>query len=251
MKPLWRFIGVLVVLGANPGGAMAKEKPIIALFDIEDQGSGLNQEQLARLTQYLAVHLAEKGYQIIPRDQIRKRILELKKESYKSCYDQACQVELGRELAAQVSVSSKIIRIGDQCNMTATFYDLRRAATSRAASVKGECSEASLGKAIEKIAVELAQSKEEMEALKDELASFEAEARRAESKKTQPFMPDQEEKKPPDAVEDDDRPVYKAWWFWTIIGVAVAGAGGATAYFLTSGNGDPAGESGHIQVDWR
>lgn len=47
---------------------------------------------------------------------------------------------------------------------------------------------------------------------------------------------------PLDEQTDDDRygtPWYKSWWFWTITGVAVAGAAaGTTAYFLTRPEGD-------------
>jgi len=36
-------------------------------------------------------------------------------------------------------------------------------------------------------------------------------------------------------LERESTPFYKSWWFWTIVGVAVAGAAGGTAYYLTSG----------------
>ena len=42
---------------------------------------------------------------------------------------------------------------------------------------------------------------------------------------------------PPDEVE---RPFYKTWWFWTIVGVGVA-AGIAGIVVATSGGGDPNG----------
>lgn len=39
---------------------------------------------------------------------------------------------------------------------------------------------------------------------------------------------------------DEGTPVYKAWWFWTIIGVAVAGGAGTGIYFATRGDDIPA-----------
>jgi hypothetical protein len=36
-----------------------------------------------------------------------------------------------------------------------------------------------------------------------------------------------------------DTPVYKTWWFWTIVGVAVAGGTGAGIYFATRGDDIP------------
>ena len=37
-----------------------------------------------------------------------------------------------------------------------------------------------------------------------------------------------------------ETPVYKTWWFWTIVGVAVAGGTGAGIYFATRGDDIPA-----------
>jgi tetratricopeptide (TPR) repeat protein len=41
----------------------------------------------------------------------------------------------------------------------------------------------------------------------------------------------------------DDRPVYKTWWFWTITGVVVVGAG---TYALTRSPGPPSTSLGNI-----
>jgi len=38
--------------------------------------------------------------------------------------------------------------------------------------------------------------------------------------------------------QDDDRPIYSKWWFWTGVGV-VAVAGGVGIYAATSGGGTP------------
>jgi len=37
-----------------------------------------------------------------------------------------------------------------------------------------------------------------------------------------------------------ESPIYKKWWFWTIIGVAVAGGAGTGIYFATRGDDIPA-----------
>jgi len=60
----------------------------------------------------------------------------------------------------------------------------------------------------------------------------------------QPFLPGGDAKKP----EPEPR-FYKTWWFWTLIGVGVAGAAGTTAYFLLS-SGGPSGE-GIVEATWR
>ena len=135
--------------------ASAAERPIVAVFDMEDRGSGLDKQVLVNLTDYLASLLAEGGYQVVPRDQIRERLKEQKTESYKKCYDQSCQIELGRELAAQKSLDISILKIGNKCQMTANLYDLKKATTELAANADAECNEESLLKALRDIADKL------------------------------------------------------------------------------------------------
>ena len=135
--------------------ASAQDRPIVALFEMEDRESGIKPEVLSNLTELLAIYLAEGGYQVIPRDQVRARLREQKQESQKPCYDQSCQVDLGRELAAQKTVSTQIIKMGGTCHLTAALMDLKRAATEKAASAKAACNEKDLGAAVEEIAKKL------------------------------------------------------------------------------------------------
>ncbi|MBW1809107.1 MAG: PEGA domain-containing protein [Deltaproteobacteria bacterium] len=68
--------------------------------------------------------------------------------------------------------------------------------------------------------------------------------------KKKPFLPEKEEKpKIADAKENGDTAFYESWWFWTIIGVGVAGAAGTTAYFVLSGGGADSGQ-GSALVTW-
>jgi PEGA domain-containing protein len=68
--------------------------------------------------------------------------------------------------------------------------------------------------------------------------------------KKKPFLPEKEEKpKIADAKENGDTAFYETWWFWTIIGVGVAGAAGTTAYFVLSGSGGDSGQ-GSALVSW-
>ncbi|MBW1807039.1 MAG: hypothetical protein JRJ87_02510, partial [Deltaproteobacteria bacterium] len=86
-----------------------KVAPILAVFEIENRGSPLSAQELLSLSDYLASKLGEGGnFRIIPRDEIRKRLLIQKAESHKACYDKSCQIEIGRELAAQMTVSASI-----------------------------------------------------------------------------------------------------------------------------------------------
>ncbi len=87
--------------------------PIVAVFLMESRGSPLSGDELVGLTDYMATRLGEQGrFQIIPRDEIRKRLVDQKSRSYKDCVDRSCQIEIGRELAAQYTVSSSISKVG-------------------------------------------------------------------------------------------------------------------------------------------
>jgi hypothetical protein len=143
-----------ILLTTRP--AAAGDGPIVALFDPQDKGSDLSPQTLENLADFLAARLAQGGYQVVPRDQIRERLRAAQKESYKECYDQSCQIELGRELAAQKTLATKILRIGDKCQVTAELYDLRRATTELAATAEAVCQqEASLLEAVKSIAEQL------------------------------------------------------------------------------------------------
>ena len=130
--------------------------PVVAVFSIENRGSPLSKDELIALTDYLGTKLGEQGrYQIIPRQEIRKRLVEQKKASYKACYDQSCQIDVGREMAAQFTVSASISKVGRTCIITAAMYDLKKAATHKTATAKGPCTADDLLTAVEQIAAKL------------------------------------------------------------------------------------------------
>jgi len=176
------------------------EGPIVAVFDTDDQGSGLDRTLLTRLTDYLATRLTEGGYRIIPRSQVKERLLHAKKETYKECYDQGCQIELGRELAAQKTLATTILKIGGACQLTSVLYDLKKSTTELAASAEAPCDEKSLLEAVKQIAAKLSKPLSEgeisseaaketlqvmarLEKLKKEQKKLEADAQAAEDKR--------------------------------------------------------------------
>lgn len=146
-------IVVVMLLPTTP--VLAEERPILAVFDMEDRGANLTKETLNNLTDYLAAMLTEGGYQIIPRTQIRERLKQQQTESYKECFDQSCQIEMGKELAAQKSLSTKVLKIGKKCRVTGDLYDLKRAASEKAATAGSGCTEEELLAAVEEVAAKL------------------------------------------------------------------------------------------------
>jgi hypothetical protein len=154
MKPritaVWLLACVLFPLSIHAG-----ERPIVAVFDMEDRTSTFNREILDNLTEFLSVKLAEGGYQVIPRDQVRVRLVAEKRDTYRECVDKSCQIELGRELAAQKVLSAKILKVAGRCQLAATLFDLKKAATENAATAEGSCDEESMGRAVLKVSTEL------------------------------------------------------------------------------------------------
>ena len=144
------FVFLLIGLPTS----LRAQAPIVAVFLMESQGSKLNADTTAGLTDYLATRLGENGrLQIIPRDELYKRLRVQKVKSHSQACDNNCQIEVGRELAAQYSVSSTVSKVGKNiCLITANVFDLRKAATVRAASFRGSCDESDLVDGVETIA---------------------------------------------------------------------------------------------------
>jgi hypothetical protein len=105
-----------LLLGAYGLASLAHaqaDTPIVAVFAIEGRDTRLPPRSLAALTEYLSTRLSSSGaFAVIPTDEVKRRLDEQKSASYKACYDQACQIEIGKELAAQHSVSTQVARLG-------------------------------------------------------------------------------------------------------------------------------------------
>lgn len=157
--PGWRSRTILVALSLlwlSPP-ASAEKKPIVAVFDVENRGADLSDELRNRLSDFLAMRIAASGaFQTVPRQQLKERLAAQKKESYKSCYDQTCQIEIGKELAAQKSLTTTVAKLGSRCMVTTVLYDLQRATSEGGASVEGSCSEDGIVESLIKIVAKLA-----------------------------------------------------------------------------------------------
>lgn len=134
-----------LLLPARHAAAAPPRPPIVAVFEVQDKGAPLSERARDALTDFLAARLTSTGaYRTVPRSQIRERLTRLKTESYKDCYDQACQIELGRELAAEKAVSTRVAVLAGRCQVTLELYDLSSAATEFAHTARSDCSEAGL-----------------------------------------------------------------------------------------------------------
>lgn len=129
--------------------------PVLAVFDFEGD-AGLAEPLPGELAGYLATRLAERiGYRVVPRDQLRARLLSEKQQSFRACYDSSCQIELGKALAAQKTVATRVLRAGEVCALTTTFYDLGTETTERATSVKTTCEPDALLGGVDQVVAQL------------------------------------------------------------------------------------------------
>ncbi|MEQ9500647.1 MAG: hypothetical protein RIT81_27500 [Deltaproteobacteria bacterium] len=122
-------------------------KWVIAVMDVEDVNAGANngiERGLVRnLGDQLRIFIAQAGVRTVDRSAqeraLKDVISEAKSDSYKACYDDSCQIELGKALAATHILRSRITRFGSRCVLNAEMIDLRAEVTVKAASARGDC----------------------------------------------------------------------------------------------------------------
>jgi hypothetical protein len=142
--------------------------PVVAVFEIED-ATKRPKRLIVGLTDYLRVKLAEsrvvkvvdKGEQ---EAQLKKLISAEKKNSYKTCVDESCQIPLGKELAADRILRGKLTRFGKSYVVSVELIDLASGASTGAASDKSNGTEEGLMASVERIAQTLAKNVEQTQA---------------------------------------------------------------------------------------
>ncbi len=132
------------------------EPAVVAVFEIEGTGAKVAPKTLSALSELLSASVgAGSRYRVVPQETLKARLATSKAESYKACYDEACQIEIGKELAAEKSLSTKILRIADRCVLTASLFDLRTAVTERTATHETECTDVALMRGVQTLGAEL------------------------------------------------------------------------------------------------
>ncbi|MBI2377534.1 MAG: SUMF1/EgtB/PvdO family nonheme iron enzyme [Deltaproteobacteria bacterium] len=129
------------LLAATISRPVAAQAPVLAVFDIAGDDAPLTAAELERLTDFLVAEIAAtRQFQVVPRSQIREALHAKQAESYDPCYAEACQIEIGQELAATQTLASRVQRFGVRCVLTLTVYDLRQATSVSGATGKAGCS---------------------------------------------------------------------------------------------------------------
>jgi TolB-like protein len=131
------LLAIATLLGTGPAFA----KPILAVMDIQDQTRSLSAALVDSLTESLRSLLARSGqFVVIDRTrqaaELRKLVTKQKKESYKDCYDERCQIPLGQELAADSILRTTLSRVGSRYLAIAEVVDLAKVAVTGAAEAE-------------------------------------------------------------------------------------------------------------------
>jgi hypothetical protein len=212
MKRIW----MLAVVGfiCSPLSVAAAKKPIVAVFGIENRGTSLTPEIVDRLTIYLASKLTESGaYEVVPQDKLKDALSTKKKDSFKACYAQSCQIEVGQELAANRALSTQLMKVGKTCLVTLNLYDLRTSTAARAATGRGGCDEEGIMGSIDGAFAKLAAATPAVTATPTPTPTP------AQPPVARPIANAVSE--PPPSSPPPRPPAYKTWWFWTLTLAAV------------------------------
>ncbi|MBW2699672.1 MAG: formylglycine-generating enzyme family protein [Deltaproteobacteria bacterium] len=157
MRRVMGLLSVVFVLGmAVMVAGAGRKRTVVAVFDIQTKFLKLSSAKRNMLTELLGQELGVDGiYQVMPPGDVKRSLLEQSAESHKKCYDEKCQVELGRQLPANKLVTTTIMKTAGKCRVMASLYDLRRQTTDIVAKAKCACTEEGLVPAIEKVAAKL------------------------------------------------------------------------------------------------
>jgi len=147
--------------GGTPRQAMAQDAlPVVAVFDIQSQSKRFKARFVRKLTDQFRVKLAEtKKLIIVDRGEqereLKALLVEQQKASYKACIDEACQIPLGKMLAANQLLRTRISRFGKTYVLSSEILDVATGGSSNAATVKVDGTEDGMLAAVEILAGKL------------------------------------------------------------------------------------------------
>jgi len=132
------------------------ERRVVAVFDLDVREVQCAPSLPDTLTEIITSRLAASGqFHVVSRAEIQSRLRNAQADTYKACFDEQCQIELGKELAAAEVLRSSVRRIGPRCQVNLQLFDLKRATASGAGIARGPCSDEMLVDLVEEAVAEL------------------------------------------------------------------------------------------------
>lgn len=140
--------------------ASADRPPVVAVFDIDMRSKRFKKKFARQLTDQFRVKLAETKKMIIvdrseQERELKQLLNESRKASYKACVDEACQIPLGKQLAANQLLRTRASRFGKTFVLSSELIDVATGGSSGAATVKTDGTEGGMLAAVELLAGKL------------------------------------------------------------------------------------------------
>ncbi len=266
----WTLQTVPLPVWGQTGGT-PKRKEYVAILDFEVEGEimkGLHRAVADKVREAL---LSTRKYIIVDRGNIRIIMDELAFGQTGHC-DESCAVEVGRALSAHLIITGRITRLGpNECQVSGQMTDVERTDVVRSASESCSCEATDIIAAAETIGLALAGVEAKRGTLvinatpKTSIVYVDG-AKKGNtpvSVKVKPgrhkimvaargyAMQERQITVAPGAtmpmnfrLKEEKKKWYQTWWFYTIVGVAVAGgvAAGVSGGSGGGGGGTPTGD---------
>ncbi len=140
-----RWSGFAVaVAGALVAGSTQAQDPrqVVAVLGLQNKGATLKAPVVDRMSEYISSQLWVSGrYMAVPSAQVKQALSRRPSGGSAGCHTEACQIEVGKVLAARKVVAGKILKIGRRCIVTLTLIDLPKSAREAVGSGRGACTE--------------------------------------------------------------------------------------------------------------
>jgi len=194
------------------------DKVVIAIVDFKNTSRDESLDYLEKaIPESIITSMAKGGrLEIVERSRLQDAISEMKL-GMSGVVDEQTAVEVGRAVGANAILVGSFVRIGSMIQINARLIDVETSRIIKADSKRGR-----VGEEIFTLMDQTADSMEDQ--LVGQHPSKQIEFQHVTSEDLQAQQ-----------QTSVKRPVYKKWWFWTIIGVGVAGG---TAYALSSAGGN-------------
>lgn len=148
-------VAVLVTLPSAHSVAEGRKTGVL-IFPIKTEGVVLSPSVKKSLLQYLGTRLTMEGvFSVMPESQIKMDLGAAKVQSYQECYDTACQIQLGKAVAADKSLSVQVMMVDRECRVIATLFDLVQEMSESGAEAVGGCKQGQIMESLKSVAAQL------------------------------------------------------------------------------------------------
>lgn len=138
---------------------MPQAPTIVLIYDIDDQGAVLPENDRAQLSAFFRGRIDElPRFQAVPEGKIRAQIADDKRATYAANRDDASQIALGKAVSATHILRPTLLKLGDEWTTTVALYDLETESRVNTRSANGACGVLAQRDALQTLAKALSQA---------------------------------------------------------------------------------------------